>query len=86
MSAENFEAFLTAIYVDKDVRKNFLTGPMTAAKKYGLSNDECEKLKNMDIIGLEFAARSFERKREMKLKHTWKHFPPWFRSIFGFFK
>lgn len=82
MSAENFEAFLAAIYVDKKVRKNFLVDPLREAKKYGLSEGECGKLKEMDMTGLAFAARSFERKREIKLERSRHRCPSWLRFIF----
>jgi hypothetical protein len=82
MSAQDFEAFLATIYVDKKARESFLTDPIAEAKKYGLSENECNKLRVMDITGLAFAARSFERKREIKLKHSQrKIFPNWLRFI-----
>ena len=82
MSAQNFEAFLATIYVDKSARMKFLAEPLIEAKKYGLSPDEYELLKNMDRPGLEFAARSFEKKRAIKLRCTKKHFSIWPLSIF----
>jgi len=83
MSAQDFEAFLAIIYVDKNARKSFLADPIAEAKKYGLSENECTKLRDMDMTGLAFATRSFERKREIKLKLSQrKFFPTWLRFVF----
>ena len=66
MSAKQFEAFLARLYVDADSRARFRANPLAEAKNVGLSNAECKALENMDWVGLEMAARSFAKKRELK--------------------
>ena len=66
MSAKQFEAFLARLYVDADLRARFRANPLAEAKNVGLSNAECKALENMDWVGLEMAARSFAKKRELK--------------------
>jgi hypothetical protein len=69
MSARAFEAFLTRIYVDAAARARFKADPRTEAQAAGLSDEECTALENTDWIGLEMAARSFARKRELNRKN-----------------
>ena len=68
MSAREFEAFMTHIYVDAGARARFKANPGTEARRAGLSDEECTALENTDWVGLEMAARSFARKRELKRK------------------
>ena len=58
-----FEAFLARIYVDAEARERFLQNPYREAQRAGLSQAESEALAGIDRAGLEFASRSFERKR-----------------------
>jgi hypothetical protein len=66
MNAERFEAFLARLYVDPDARARFRANPLAEAKTVGLSSTECKALENIDWVGLEMAARSFAKKRELK--------------------
>lgn len=66
MSAEQLEAFLARLYVDRNARAKFRANPVAEAKNAGLSSSECEALENIDWVGLEMAARSFAKKRELK--------------------
>jgi hypothetical protein len=66
MSAQRFEAFLARLYVDPDARARFRANPLAEAKIVGLSNAECKALESTDWVGLEMAARSFTKKRELK--------------------
>ena len=68
MSARAFEAFLTRIYVDAGARARFKANPRAEARRAGLSDEECTALEKADMAGLEMAARSFARKRELKGK------------------
>ncbi len=68
MSAREFEAFLTRIYVDVGARARFKENPREEAQRAGLSDEECAALENADFVGLEMAARSFARKRQLKRK------------------
>ena len=68
MSARALEAFLTRIYVDAGARARFKANPRAEARRAGLSDEECTALENADLVGLEIAARSFARKRELKRK------------------
>jgi hypothetical protein len=70
MSASAFEAFLTRIYVDAAARTRFKANPRAEARHAGLSDEECAALENTDWVGLEMAAHSFARKRELKLKKS----------------
>ncbi len=63
MSAQKLEAFLAKLYVDDQARTRFLADPRREAMNAGLSDEDCTKLENIDIVGLELAADSFARKR-----------------------
>ncbi len=69
MSAREFETFLTRIYVDAGARARFKENPRAEAQRAGLSDEECVALENADLVGLEMAARSFARKRQLKRKN-----------------
>jgi len=80
MSAREFEAFLTRIYVDAGARARFKANPGAEARRAGLSDEECAALENADWVGLEMAARSFARKRELK-KHARNPFKNSLRNL-----
>jgi hypothetical protein len=63
MSAADLEAFLARIYVDEQVRLDFLREPYGEAIRAGLSEQEARALERIDRTGLELAAESFARKR-----------------------
>ena len=63
MSHPRFEAFLVELYTDADARRRFLTDPASAARLAGMDEHDVNALARIDRIGLELAARSFERKR-----------------------
>ena len=69
MSAREFEAFLARIYVDRGARARFKENPRAEAQRAGLSEEECAALEKADFVGLEMAARSFARKRQLKRKN-----------------
>jgi hypothetical protein len=71
MSATHLEAFLARLYVDAGARASFKANPRAEAKKAGLSDDQCTALENLDWIGLEMAARSFAKKRQLKRRPAW---------------
>lgn len=66
MSAERLEAFLARLYVDAAARARFRANPIVEAKHAGLSDEESNSLSSIDWTGLEMAARSFAKKRELK--------------------
>jgi len=70
MSPAQFEAFLARLYVDAHARANFKANPGAAARKAGLSAEQCAAIENLDWIGLELAARSFAKKRRLK-RRAW---------------
>lgn len=70
-SSTHLEAFLARLYVDAKARAIFKADPHAEAKKAGLSDDECIALENLDWIGLEMAARSFAKKRQLKRRPNW---------------
>jgi hypothetical protein len=63
MSAPAFEAFLARLYTDSGARRDFLDAPRGAAARAGLEPGEIDLVIAIDRVGLELAARSFERKR-----------------------
>ena len=67
MSAAAFESLLARIYVDAQARARFLVDPCSEAAKAGLTEEECAALEQIDRVGLELAAESFERKRAGRL-------------------
>jgi hypothetical protein len=71
LNSAQLEAFLSRLYVDSDARANFKTNPRAEAKKAGLSDEQCAALENLDWIGLEMAARSFAKKRQLKRRPSW---------------
>jgi hypothetical protein len=73
---EALEAFLARIYVDATAREEFLADATGAARRAGLRDEEIESLEKVDRVGLELAARSFGRKRVMKLERRPRK---WFR-------
>lgn len=64
MSVPKLEAFLARIYVDQEMRERFLNAPEDESNRAGLSNEECEAVKKIDLIGLELMATSLKRKKE----------------------
>jgi hypothetical protein len=68
MNDPKLEKFLASLYVDATLRARFLTAPREEARRAGLSPAQCEALVAIDRVGLEMAARSFERKRQKKNK------------------
>ena len=70
MSVSKLEAFLARIYVDEKLREEFLRNAEVEARRAGLSDDECEALKQIDRVGLELMATSLERKRASGWLHS----------------
>jgi len=60
------EKFLASLYVDAKLRARFLNAPREEAARAGLNTGQCDALAAIDRVGLEMAARSFERKRQKK--------------------
>lgn len=71
MSATQLESFLARLYVDAVARANFKANPRAESKKAGLSDEQCIALENLDWVGLEMAARSFAKKRQLKRRPNW---------------
>jgi len=70
-----FETFLTAFMWSAGARARFKENPRAEAQRAGLSEEECVALENADLVGLEMAARSFARKRQLKRKEWIYVFP-----------
>jgi Aromatic-ring-opening dioxygenase LigAB, LigA subunit len=68
MNDPKLEQFLASLYVDAEVRARFLNAPREEAARAGLNPAQCDALAAIDRVGLEMAARSFERKRQKKNK------------------
>jgi len=67
MSSANFEAILARLYTDDAARAEFKSDPEEFAQQYGLDEIESRELCSIDRVGLELAARSYARKRELKV-------------------
>ncbi|HLV85537.1 MAG TPA: DUF692 family protein [Candidatus Sulfotelmatobacter sp.] len=65
-SSARLQALLAGIYVDDLLRKNFLSSPLEFAQSQNLTAPEAEALAAIDRTGLEMAARSFARKRQLR--------------------
>lgn len=74
MSAPALEAFLARLYTDPGARRDFLADPRGVAAGAGLEPDEIDDVTAIDRVGLELAARSFERKRAVRVPRgaAWK--------------
>jgi len=68
MNSPALERFLAELYVDADARARFLAAPYDEAVRAGLKEEQCRALEKIDRVGLEMAARSFSRKRQVKRK------------------
>lgn len=68
MNVPKMEKFLASLYVDATLRARFLNAPREEAARAGLNAAQCDALAAIDRVGLEMAARSFERKRQKKNK------------------
>jgi hypothetical protein len=66
VSASGFEDFLVLLYVDANARARFKANPCTELDRADLTDEERGALLAIDWVGLEMAARSFDRKRESK--------------------
>lgn len=89
MNSPELERFLATLYVDAEVRARFLAAPCDEARRAGLADEQCRALERIDRIGLEMAARSFERKRAGKERRrgiAGRSAPFWSRFRLRFFK
>ncbi len=68
MNDPRMERFLASLYVDATLRARFLDAPREEARRAGLNPAQCDALAAIDRVGLEMAARSFDRKRQKKHK------------------
>jgi hypothetical protein len=75
MSAQTLEALLARLYTDTGARRDFLADPRGAAVSAGLEPAEIDALAVIDRVGLELAARSFEKKRAAQVprRSAWSH-------------
>ena len=64
MTTPRFEAFLATLYVDADLRRRFVADARATAAAAGLDAGQIEALAQIDLVGLELAARSYAAKRE----------------------
>ena len=62
----DLQQFLALIYTDAAARARFLGDPYAFARAAGFSEADARELAKMDAIGLQLAARSFERKRRLQ--------------------
>src|SRR5579864_7415420 len=67
---DDVERLLAQLLVDSDLRERFLLDPKGTPQVYGLSADECSAMAAISAPSLETAARSYERKRDLKCQHA----------------
>ena len=74
MTTPRFEAFLAALYVDPELRRRFVADARATAAAAGLEPNEIDALAQIDLTGLELAARSYAAKRGSKGSLTRERF------------
>ena len=55
---------LTELYVNRELREDFLKNPENFIERWKLSMEEGEALRAIDRVGLRMAAESFSKKRD----------------------
>lgn len=63
-SARNFETCLARLYTDGEFRRKFVAAPKLTLEEYRLAKNEIHALLQIDLVGLELAAQSFQAKRD----------------------
>lgn len=74
MSAQALEGFLARLYVDGELRRQFIAAPAAVARAQGLDDQEAEAVAALDRGDLELAAASYAMKRS---KHAGKKKRGW---------
>ena len=64
MSSVRLETLYARLLTDDCLRHRFLEDPCAVAAEYGLNETEHEAVRQLDRIGLAFAARSIEAKKQ----------------------
>jgi hypothetical protein len=78
------ETLLARLFVEGDLREQFLQNPRAIASRCGLSQEECSEVDAVSASALETAARSYERKRTFKRNHAkGLGLKGWFRNVTG---
>lgn len=77
MSAQSVEGFLARLYTDRALRDRFFHDPVAVATQAGLDGGEAAAVANLDRVGLELAADSYERKRSAHQRPR----PTWLRLL-----
>ncbi len=80
MSSTELEVFLARVYTDAKLRARFLADPSGEARRAGLVEEQCRALEDVDRVGVEMAARSFEKKRGLIGRREWIR-KAWRKSI-----
>jgi len=70
MKTATLEEFLGRLYADIGAQARFRANPLAEARIAGLSEEECGALMKMDWAGFEMACRSFQKKRQERIKQT----------------
>ncbi|MGK5027295.1 hypothetical protein [Janthinobacterium sp. RB2R34] len=82
MSSAGLEAYLAVLYTDDAKRHAFLQAPHAQALLHGLSPQEADAMAEIDRIGLQMAAASFQHKRDAHGAHA-KPRQGWWRRLLG---
>lgn len=73
MSAQQVEAFLARLYGDSQFRAKFMDEPGLVFSDFDLEEAEKQSLRALDRTGLQFAAASYQRKRENRANKHKNH-------------
>ena len=68
MSSPALETFLARLYSDAELRERFLAAPANVAAAFGLTPAEVAALEKIDHAGLQLAAKSYAKKRQLRHK------------------
>ena len=67
---DSVQHFLARLYTDAELRARFLARPYEEARAAGFDEERARELAKIDPKGLELAAESFARKRNLRQGRT----------------
>jgi len=82
MSSARLETFYARLLTDDRLRHQCLENPCAVAAEHGLNEAEREAVRQLDRVGLVFAARSIEAKNQLRKHQRGNHTPVMKRFLF----
>lgn len=61
--AQSWECLLARLFVDEELRARFKRDPKLVGREFGLDESAVAALADIDCVGLDLAARSYQHKR-----------------------